>query len=451
MSTTRSSAHGKQIIGYITQYDGWKDVAGLVTPGSFNQLNVKLSNYTMLNFSFFGLAKNGTLHSADYRNKNIWQKGAVQEPAPLVYEDVWSSYDPFILYGSSGIPGNNADGLVKLAHNAGVKVMASLGGWSMSKHFCEVAKDPGMRSTLISQCADLITRFDFDGIDFDWEYPGAAGMNIEHYSDDDYENFAIVMEELRVRLDQIKPNLLITAAMSADPNYLEKYDWDRLQAVMDYFNIMTYDFNGGWSDKAGHNAPLYEYPNAERPLSIDTVTQYLKRKNVAMAKVNLGVAFYGRGVITRGPAALNAETVEKTQPETNTPGFEFQPDGPILSCGDFVNWKYFDATPFYSAIMQKTEGGGADEWVYHFDPDAKVPYLTKDNYFLSYDNERSVSMKAQYVVNQGCAGVIIWNVFGEMQNLLEGQYLVGNKLKKCPNTTYVLSDAINDTFNEAKR
>src|SRR3954470_5773954 len=96
-ATTKN--HKKQVIGYITQWDAWKDVAGIVPKGGYNQLNVDYSQYTILNFSFFGVAKDGSLHSGDFRNKNIYQAGAVQEPAALLNEDIYSSWDLYLLYG----------------------------------------------------------------------------------------------------------------------------------------------------------------------------------------------------------------------------------------------------------------------------------------------------------------------------------------------------------------
>src|ERR1700754_4038014 len=82
-----TAQHNKQVIGYITQWDAWKEVAGIVPKGGYNHLNIDYSQYTMLNFSFFGVAKDGSLHSGDFRNKNIYQVGAVQDPAPMVNED----------------------------------------------------------------------------------------------------------------------------------------------------------------------------------------------------------------------------------------------------------------------------------------------------------------------------------------------------------------------------
>ncbi len=207
-----TSDHQKQCIGYITQWDHWKGASNKVTPHSYNHLNINYSQYTILNFSFFGVAVDGSLHSADYRNKQIYQPNEVQAPNPLVYEDIYSSYDWFFFKGdvqyywnwdpflstlgytfnsstqmwtntNTGETGSFANGLIEtkqnaafkgifeIAHSHGVKVMASIGGWSMCKHFKEVAADATKKAKFIADVKKLI-KMGFDGIDIDWEYPG---------------------------------------------------------------------------------------------------------------------------------------------------------------------------------------------------------------------------------------------------------------------------------------
>jgi chitinase len=467
-ATTKN--HNKQVIGYITQWDAWKDVAGIVPKGGYNQLNVDYSQYTILNFSFFGVAVDGSLHSGDYRNQNIYQVGAVQQPAPMVDEDIYSSWDMYLLYGELDAPlyyisdGSNAynlgyrnsgsgwtnvntglsgsfplnlpkpggaQGVIDLAHAKGVKVMASIGGWSMCKHYPEMAADATKRANFINGCKQLIA-MGFDGIDFDWEYPNDPGMDIEHYSSADYANFASLVEAVR---SAIGPNKLISAAFSAVPSKLTGFDWNRLNNAMNYFNFMTYDYNGGWSNKAGHNAPLYDYPNEEfTGFSIDATVKGLKQIGINLAKSNIGAPFYGRGVIINGTAALNAPTVKRSE--------TIQPDGPVSTCADFTNWPatVWAGTPNYSAILATTSG-----WADHWDDVAKVPYKTNGSYFLSYDNEQSIGLKAQYIKDNGLAGVIVWQVYGDMLNMTASTVAKG-KLIYCPNTTSPLVNKINSVF-----
>lgn len=481
-STARE--HNKQVIGYITQWDGWKEVPGLVPKGGYTQINVDYSQYTILNYSFFGVAKDGSLLSGDYKNKNIWKPGEVQEPAPLIHPIATDSYDKFITLGALTLvswinPGDYASslgyqmnasqngwihpesgeegiwplalprqggspykGLIDGAHEHGCKVMAAIGGWSMCKHYPEMAKDPVKRARFLTDCEKLMG-MRFDGIDFDWEYPNNRGMNIENFGPEDYANFASLAEEVR---RVIGPNKLITSCYSAVPAVIEGFDWTRLNATIDFFNMMTYDYNGGWSNKANHNSPLYDYPGAEYPgLSLNDTVQYLKTTAINLAKVNLGAAFYGRGLVTQGAADLNAATVK-------SPAM-LDPDGPVETCADFVNWPLllWDGTPPYSAILQKTGADSADGlgWTYHWDDNAKVPYKTKDNYFLSYDNERSIEEKAKYVVDQGLAGIIVWQVYQDLVDMTSGAIRVssdGTEVHYCPQTRSPLVNKINEVF-----
>jgi len=92
--------HEKQVIAYITQWDAWKGAsAGLDAQGVLNQLNIDYTQYTMLNWSFFGVANDGSLHSGDLRNQQIYHPGAVQEPGEMFMSDIYSSWDLWLFNG----------------------------------------------------------------------------------------------------------------------------------------------------------------------------------------------------------------------------------------------------------------------------------------------------------------------------------------------------------------
>lgn len=435
--TATTANHSKQIVGYITNWDAWKSTNhGVPGAGALTHMNIDYAKYTILNFSFFGVAKDGSLHGGDFRNKLIYQQGQVQEPSPLLHGGVYDSWDMHLIFGEleykwdfadaavqaagfvadgagwkntiNGLTGpmpipmhkaGGAAGVIEMAHQHNVRIVASIGGWSMCKHFPEMAADPAKRARFIADCKRLMT-LGFDGIDLDWEYPGPfEGMNFSGTTAD-YNNYTTLVQEIR---QAIGSNKLITAAFSAAGNKLQGFNWAALSATMDYFNFMTYDFNGGWSTKAGHNAPLYDYPGAEvASFSWNATYQALMTMGVPASKINMGSPFYGRGVVTNGTAALNAPTV-KTQRTVD-------PDGPVSTAADYTNWSQFDGTPNYEYIRQ-TKGSWTEAW----DDVAKVPYLTKGNYFLSYDNEQSIGLKAQYVVDKGLAGTIVWTVFGDLE------------------------------------
>jgi GH18 family chitinase len=469
--------HSKQVVGYLTNWDAWKAAAaGLPAQGALNHLNIDYGKYTILNFSFFGVAKDGSLHSGDLRNKNINQAGQVQEPGPMLHPDLYSSWDWYLLFGeleliqyiskdvqtrataqgfqcvengttwsfpSLGIMNQalpmplrkvgGAPGLLDLAHEKGVKVMASIGGWSMCKHFPEMAADPVKKQRFIDDCVKLINT-GFDGIDLDWEYPGPyAGMNFTG-TQADFVNFENLVQSIRTA---IGPNKLITAAFSADPVKLQGFNWSKLNSTMNYFNIMTYDYNGGWSNKAGHNSPIFDYPNSEEPtFNWQSAYNGLVSFGAQKSKINMGAPFYGRGVITSGAAALNAPTVKRSE--------TVQPDGPISTCADYTNWpkEVYDGTPNYFYVKQKTGAGSG--WTRGWDNNAKVPYMTNGSYFLSYDDEESVGHKAQYIVDNQLAGSIVWTVFGDLE--FSGSPTQFGKLIRYSSVKSTLVNKINEVF-----
>ena len=75
-----------------------------------------------------------------------------------------------------------------------------------------MAADPAYRKVFIDSVLAFLPKYGFEGLDFDWEYPGAReGSDPDH----DKENFAILVKELAEALHPA--GYLLTAALS--PGY----------------------------------------------------------------------------------------------------------------------------------------------------------------------------------------------------------------------------------------
>ncbi|HWB37686.1 MAG TPA: glycosyl hydrolase family 18 protein, partial [Rugosimonospora sp.] len=99
-----------------------------------------------------------------------------------------------------------------------LKILVSIGGWTYSKYFSDVAATDAARKKFVSSCIDMFIKGNlpalggfggpgtgagiFDGIDIDWEYPGSSGGHLgNHVSAADKQNFTLLLAELRSELD----------------------------------------------------------------------------------------------------------------------------------------------------------------------------------------------------------------------------------------------------------
>lgn len=475
--TKRANDHPKQVIGYINNFDAWKSTReGYPSPGALTHLNIDYSKYTMINYSYFGIAIDGSLHGSDFTNKELYKDGVVQQPADLLHTDIYSSWDLHILFGeieaihyisndvviraqsqgfdvvANGTTWSNATwdiynkplplplqkeggakGLLELGKNNGVKILASIDGPSVQKHFTDIVSDPVKRANLINDCQQLIN-IGFDGININIEWYEALIAPSRYKL---YEYTTILIEELRTALGQ--DNIITLSFPGIMENRLENFDWYRLTPVADYFNFKTYGNNGGWSNIAGHNAPLYDYPGQEKSgFSFNDTYFKLIRLGIPSNKINLGIAFDGFSIICESNGSLNSSTLKRTE---TVPFY-----GPIETCLDFDNFRAFEGKPYYETVRQITNFGTSGGWTKHWDDIAKVQYLTNGKYFLSYDDENSIGLKAQFIQDNGLAGVTISNVFGDLElNGVVTNY--GTKLKRWSEVKSPLVNKVNEVFH----
>lgn len=273
--------------------------------------------------------------------------------------------------------------LAAQAHRHGVKVMASVGGWEGSKEFSQIAADPKKRSSFAHSCIRRIIEYDLDGIDIDWEFPGYA----EHNGiPADKQNFTIFLQEIRDSLTaygkQIGKTFLLTAALPSGGSNVENMEIEKIAPLLDFLNIMTYDIYGEWSPVSGHNAPLYAGRSEDSTLSVDASFRlYHEKYRIQSDKINLGAPFYGH-------TYKNCAGVYQKHGGADREHFP----------GDGF---------FYYDLVHHL-----DEFTRHWDEKAMVPYLLGKNFdtFVSYDDEESIKLKAQYVIDKNAGGLIIWEI-----------------------------------------
>src|SRR5665213_1486350 len=73
--------------------------------------------------------------------------------------------------------------------NPALKILISIGGWTWSGKFSDAVLTDTARQAFAASAVDIVKRFDMDGIDIDWEYPGRPGFAGNVYRPEDKQNY----------------------------------------------------------------------------------------------------------------------------------------------------------------------------------------------------------------------------------------------------------------------
>jgi chitinase len=305
-------------------------------------------------------------------------------------------------------PGGNFAGLRRLKEaHPHLRTLISIGGWGGSEHFSDAAASPEARQRFVESTLDVFIRAHpgtFDGVDLDWEYPVAGGRPENRARPEDRRNYTLLIEEFRRALDAQGQRdgryYALTIAAPAGPAHLANFEIERLAELLDFINVMTYDYHT--AGRIAHfNAPLDAAPGDPTPdLHIRGTVAAVLAAGVPPGKLVLGVPFYGYGY-----GGVPADRNGLFQPaEVN--GFE-GPDTP--------------RTPWVGAVrFHRIADARAAGFERHWEPDAGVPWLyhPDSRTWITYDDAESIALKADLVVDRRLGGIMIWELSGDDGTLL---------------------------------
>ncbi|XP_069998754.1 uncharacterized protein [Penaeus vannamei] len=274
------------------------------------------------------------------------------------------------------------------SQNPLLKVVVAVGGWTEgSTKYSAMASNATSRRAFIDSAIGFIQEYKLDGLDLDWEYPATRGGVPA-----DKENFVLLVKELKEEFS--KHGWSLTAAVAADKGIIGvAYNIPELSQHLDFLHIASYDYHGKWDGQTGHNAPLYprddESPEDKMRNVAHTVMMYLDA-GAPPEKVVLGLGFFGRSYLLQDPTnnGFGAPTL--------TSAFA----GPYTKEEGFLGYNEICET-------QTTEGG---QWTLIWQKSHQVPYMYKDNMWISYDDTMSVGLKVAFAQKLGLGGIMVWSV-----------------------------------------
>lgn len=373
----------------ISYYTSWS-----VGARNFKPTDIDVSQLTHINYAFSDLCWKGYgTGAAACQNEDI----------PLQKDYV---FDGEMIIGDPEVDFDNFNSFATIKQqNPHLKVLVSVGGWTWSKNFSNMAATEVTRRAFANSVVDFLRAYRLDGIDIDWEYPVEGGVLTNSRSPLDKENFTLLVKTVREALDAAGSvdgkYYLQTIASGQGDNFTVNADFVNSAQYLDFINIMTYDYSGSTDTLGHHNAPLYFDKNHPK------FATYAPRNNVRGGalghlkggvpnhKLVLGVPFYGKGWMD---CPANGEY------QTCKGGTEIGTwEGAI-----------FDYTDIEKNYLNK------NGYVRYWNEAAKVAYVYNEaeKVFISYNDKESMMYSAALLKSLDIAGVMSWDISGDRNKTL---------------------------------
>ena len=273
--------------------------------------------------------------------------------------------------------------------NPDLNIGFAIGGWTLSGNFSTNLDDAAGRENFTDSILDHLEYYDFfNTVDFDWEYPGGGGLSSNAASDQDGSNFELTLEMLDNKLDALEAetgrSVEISIATAGGAEKLANLNLEGIDPHVDFYNVMTYDFHGGWESQTGHQAAMTGDAGG---YDVVTAIQQFETAGVAMDKVVLGAPAYTRawGNVSAGDS------------------FGYQQNGDATAApGSFEKGNYD-----YKDLITGVESGSYD-LIWDDQAKAAFAYNESAGIWSSIETTATIAGKAAYIEDKGLGGMMFW-------------------------------------------
>ncbi len=359
---------------------------------NFQVADVPADKINHLIYSFLDLKSNGQVAIMD--SYAALEKRFSAEESVSGEADRWSypADDPRSQQTVWGNFNQLAELKAKAPH---MKVSIAVGGWTLSDNFSAVCSTPAGRETFATSLVNFLTTYRmFDGVDFDWEYPGGGGEEGNAASPSDGANYAALLQLVRQKFDALGAQLgrryEISVASPAGVDKIATFNLAGLAPSVDRFNLMSYDFHGTWETTTGHQSA---FTGDAAGYDIQTAVKAYLAAGVPAAKVILGAPLYTRawsGVVDGGDGGY----LEKSSG---------------AAAGTFEKGVY----DYKDLVAQVRASAGA--WKLYWDDTAQAAYVydAADATFSSFETRASIAQKSDWAERLGLGGMMFWDITGD--------------------------------------
>jgi len=262
------------------------------------------------------------------------------------------------------------------AERKGVKTLIWLGGPNEEGDYFSATSDAN-RKTFVKNVVDLVHELDYDGVDVNWE----------PIRKEDEPRLLAFVRDLR----EADPDLLVTVPVNWVATTLVGKKaltyYKDLARYADKLFIMSYSMSGPWPGWQTWHSSALTGDTMQTPGSVHTSVYAYLRAGVPKEKLGIGVGTYA-----------TCFEYPVTKPRAVYPSTFAPADSHAMSMRTMMD-------DYYSKRYA--------QW----DSKARVPYLSFPKArgdlacgMISYEDERSITRKMQYVKAMDLGGAMVWNI-----------------------------------------
>jgi chitinase len=433
-STQAAGATSYQKLAYFDQWGIYGNAyypSSIVSSGAASKLTTII--YDFENIDPTNLTCFESIKASDSTNESDPNAG---DGAGDAFADYQKSYTSSTVDGSTDswsqpIKGNFNQLRELKAKYPNLKLQLSIGGWTYSKYFSDVAATAASRQKFVSSCIDMFIKGNlptgisgdasggtasaagiFDGFDIDWEYPGVLGHTGNHYSTADKTNYTLLLQEFRTELDtygaSVGKHYLLTAAVPSGQDKIAQIQTNQIGNYLDYADVMSYDMHGGFETTGPTNLQDPLHASASDPstviapgnekYNIDTafkawttgLTDYNIPGGFPANKLVMGIPFYYRGW-----TGVSAGSDHGLYQAATGPSAQFS----TSQTAGIADYKELEAAGLTT--------NASDNF---FDPTTQASWIYDGTNFYTGDTPQSIAAKDTYIKANGMAGAMVFSL-----------------------------------------
>lgn len=283
-----------------------------------------------------------------------------------------------------------------------VRIVLCINGVSTqaSKAFKTITSDDNLRAKFIDNMMNLVEKYNFDGIDIDWESTSECKVVAS--------NMNVLMKELREEMTERQdpggtPYFLSAAVPGTSwgvtgDSGSKRFDLATLNQYVDYINMMSYDLNN--TTKTTHLSSLYSSSNdGGYGFGCFYGTNLFTREGLSKEKIIIGSAGYGK-----------AYRVTGTSTNSNYPGLGVS--GSLIKIDYVSSGSFASGTLYGNAIIELLNSGNFVEYKEYNNSGKLVGsylYDSKNEVFVTYDSKDVFAAKYQYAASTKGMGIMCWS------------------------------------------